>query len=118
MLNNLIFKNIFFKKDTTYYWNLFKKNISFKKKIYFIKKINEKIKILDLYKIYKAIIINITKKYVIVYINNSKYENFISIKEFLNKKIQIGDIIEIMILKIDSLNGSIISYIEALKLRI
>ncbi|XBT18665.1 MAG: S1 RNA-binding domain-containing protein [Candidatus Shikimatogenerans sp. Tcar] len=118
MFNNLILKNILFEKHTAYKWNFFKKNISFKKKLYYINIINKKIKNLVLNKIYKAIIINIIDNYVIVYINNDKYENFIPIKEFNKKKIKIGDIIKIVIIKKNSLNGNVISYIEALKIKI
>ncbi|WXB47386.1 MAG: S1 RNA-binding domain-containing protein [Candidatus Shikimatogenerans sp. Tmey] len=117
MFNNLILRNIFVKRHTIYNWKIFKKNILLREKLYFIKNLNKNFKILKLYEIYKAIIVNIIKKYVIVYLNNNKCENFISIKEF-SKKIKIGDIIDVIVLKIDSINGSIVSYIEALKFKI
>ncbi|XCC45292.1 MAG: hypothetical protein ABUS76_00810 [Candidatus Shikimatogenerans sp. Ttur] len=95
------------------FYKIYKKqNIKKKEKI--IKKINKNIFSLKENYIYKANVIKKIKKYILVYIDNNKYENLISIKEFKKKKIKKK--IKILFLKNDYIKGNIVSYKEALKI--
>ncbi|XBT18344.1 MAG: S1 RNA-binding domain-containing protein [Candidatus Shikimatogenerans sp. Tduv] len=118
MFNNFVLKDIFFKKYNVFLWEKFKNNITLKEKIFILNKINKKIIVLKKFHIYKAIILKKIKDYIIIYINNNKCENFLPIKELKKKKIKIGSIIKVMVMQIDSINGNIVSYYEALKLDI
>ncbi|XBT18917.1 MAG: S1 RNA-binding domain-containing protein [Candidatus Shikimatogenerans sp. AspAUS03] len=115
MFNDFYLNNSLIKKYNHYNWKKYKATINFKQKILIIKEINKNILTLKLYNIYRAIILEIKKLHVIVYINNNKYENSICIKEFKNTTIKKGDIIIVLVIQVDSNKGCILSYKEALR---